>query len=289
MKERQGFHEQTLSTRSDHHGWIFFINDTQTRVRQHWHDYLEILFLEEGRSDLWIDGQHHAMDTGDLTIISAGSSHAFPDLKGCRFYVLQVTADFLCSSASGSEWRHLIPFLQPDQSCLARCRLPDDDPIRPILQAIAKDDCLKPPGYDLDIKGQLLCLFAQLIRRGAMTYPQDVKDTSLLQKLEPAIHYVEEHFGGRVRIEQAASLCFMSPAHFSRCFHQATGRTFSAFVQHVRLYKVRENLSRTDLPVDVIAGQTGFASSSHLAAVFRRQTGQSPSAWRKENRSKPDR
>ncbi|MDW7656039.1 MAG: AraC family transcriptional regulator [Bacillota bacterium] len=286
MKERQGFHEQALLTHPDHQGWFFLRNNTQTCVRQHWHDYLEILYLEQGSCILLVDNQHYTMTAGDLTVISAGSSHSFPDLEGCCFYVLQVKADFLCGSSSSSEWRHLIPFLQPDLSCLARCSLSEKDPIIAIFTAIEADDKGKPPGYDLNIKGLLFCLFAQLIRRGAMIYPQDRQDAWLLQKLEPAMAYVEQHFCSNIGIEQVASLCFMSKTHFSRCFHQATGKTFTAYVQHVRLYKVREKLSQTNLSIEAIASLTGFSSASHLAAVFRVQTGSSPSVWRKNNQAR---
>jgi AraC-like DNA-binding protein len=285
MKERQGIQEQTLLTRPDHQGWFFLRNDSQSSVRQHWHDYLEILYLEQGSCNLLVNGQSQTLAAGDLTVISAGSSHSFPDLAGCLFYVLQVKADFLCNSAAGSEWRHLIPFLQPDLSCLARCSLTPGDPIHAALAAIETDDRDRPPGYDLNIKGQLFCLFAQLIRRGAMIYPQNRQKHMLLQKLEPAMAYVEQCYAETIRIEEAALRCFMSKTYFSRCFHQATGKTFSAFVQHVRLYKVREKLSQTDLPVDAIAGLTGFSSASHLAAVFRDQTGLPPSVWRKNNQA----
>lgn len=288
MSVRQGFQEQTLLTRPDHQGWFFLRNDTQKPVWQHWHDYLEILFLEKGACQLLINDQSYALQAGDLTIISAGSSHSFPNLAGCSFYVLQVKADFLCSSSAGSEWRHLISFLQPDLSCLARCSLAPADPIRPLLAGIEEDDRNRPPGHDLNIKGQLFCLLAQLIRRGAMIYPRDRQNQWELQKLEPAMAYVEQHFASAIRIEQAAALCFMSKTYFSRCFHQATGKTFSAYVQHVRLYKVREKLSQTELTVEAIADLTGFSSASHLSAVFRGQTGLSPSVWRKNNRIQAD-
>ncbi|MBP8990146.1 MAG: helix-turn-helix domain-containing protein [Clostridia bacterium] len=281
MPEQKGYREQSLHLGFDSQGWRFLRSVNLSSVSQHFHDYLEILHLECGRCQILIDGRSIAMNTDDLIVISAGSSHTFPDIVGCSFYVLQVTADFLCSSATGGEWRYLIPFLQPDSCCLASCHLDDRDPILDILQRIEQDDLKKPPGYVLNIKGQIYCLFAQLIRRGAMQYPQNETNTLLLKRLEPAIQLVENHFDQAIRIEEAARLCFLSPSHFSRLFHKATGKTFSAYIQHVRLYHARKLLSSTDLPIDLIAEQTGFASSSHLASVFRKQAGLSPAVWRR--------
>ncbi|HBP37214.1 MAG TPA: hypothetical protein DD640_00415 [Clostridiales bacterium] len=281
MKQQAGIQETSLTAEQGRSGWHLFHNDTQQPVRQHWHAYLEILYLGEGACRMQTDSSWHDLQAGDLFVISAGSTHSFPDLSGCRFLVLQITADFLCSSSLGSEWQYLIPFLQPDQSCLAHCHLGGGDLLLALLQDIETDEREKPPGYDLDVKGKLFCLFAQLVRRGAILYPR-ARQQGLLQKLESALTYIEKNSDSEIKIGQAAGLCFMSEHYFSRCFHLATGRTFSAYLQHVRLHRVRELLIRTDLPIEIIALQTGFATASHLAAVFRKLTGLTPSAWRLE-------
>jgi AraC family transcriptional activator of mtrCDE len=51
-------------------------------------------------------------------------------------------------------------------------------------------------------------------------------------------------------------------------------------VREVRLREAARMLRQSSLPVDTVAGRTGFASRSHFSRAFRDLFGQSPSAYR---------
>jgi AraC family transcriptional regulator, transcriptional activator of pobA len=286
MKAQQGYQEKYFTGSSVARNWNLFRNTLDEPVRPHWHDYLEILYLAEGACEMQLERQTIRLAPGDLTVISAGSSHAFPRTAGCVFLVIQIKTEFLFGGSFRGEWQYLIPFIQVGNGHNALCRLSANDEILAILHDLEQDDREKLPGYELNMKGKLLCLFAQLIRLGIISYPHE-QQLRLLRKMEPALAYVDTHAGEPLSVSQAARMCFMSSHYFSRCFHQATGRTFSDYVRHVRLFRVRELLATTDLAVQIIAVQAGFATASHLAAAFRKSYGLSPAAWRRSNRE-PD-
>jgi AraC-like DNA-binding protein len=53
----------------------------------------------------------------------------------------------------------------------------------------------------------------------------------------------------------------------------------------VRLAVARELLARTDIAISDVAAALGYATPSAFVRAFRRWTGGSPSAWRKEHRT----
>lgn len=77
-----------------------------------------------------------------------------------------------------------------------------------------------------------------------------------------------------------ASRVHMSPAHFSRLFHQVVGETYTDYVTGRRMALAQTLLHHTDLPVGRIALRCGFARQSYFARRFRKWTGMTPRAYR---------
>ena len=63
-------------------------------------------------------------------------------------------------------------------------------------------------------------------------------------------------------------------------FRENTGLTPADFLTRLRVKKACSLLETTALPACRIARECGFSSASAFNAVFRRQTGTTPLAWR---------
>jgi len=72
----------------------------------------------------------------------------------------------------------------------------------------------------------------------------------------------------------------MSDAGFSRFFKHATGRTFTTYVQEVRIAEACRLLTETELTVSYIAHESGFGSLTQFNKVFRIHKNRTPSQWR---------
>ena len=67
-------------------------------------------------------------------------------------------------------------------------------------------------------------------------------------------------------------------------FNEVVGHSICREIQDVRLNKVKDLLSKTDLPIDTIATRCAFGSGNHLKNLFLKRFGQTMSAFRSENR-----
>jgi transcriptional regulator GlxA family with amidase domain len=82
-------------------------------------------------------------------------------------------------------------------------------------------------------------------------------------------------------LDSLAREAAMSRSAFAARFQAALRKTPMDYVREVRLREAARLLRRGDLPIEVVAARTGFASRSHFSRAFRKTFGKPPSAWRK--------
>lgn len=109
----------------------------------------------------------------------------------------------------------------------------------------------------------------------ARTAPKLQRGT--LQRVLAAIHDMP---ADGLSIERLASLAGLSPFHFSRLFRNSVGCSPYRYYDKLRHERARELLASTDMPVERIARQLGFADASQFARAFRRHAGCAPGAYR---------
>lgn len=95
--------------------------------------------------------------------------------------------------------------------------------------------------------------------------------------------YVEQHLGDRLDVERLAQIAGSSRAHFVRIFTAAVGTPPSHYVVGRRLQLAQRLLTATDATIAEIASACGFADGNYFSKVFRRETGQAPSAFRSQH------
>jgi AraC family transcriptional regulator len=95
--------------------------------------------------------------------------------------------------------------------------------------------------------------------------------------------YLRDHLEEDVTLEQLGGLVGLSPHHLCRAFKQSTGESPHAWFARRRIERAQE-IIEGDLTVGFtqVALCVGYASQSAFGTAFRRVTGTTPSAWRRE-------
>ena len=94
------------------------------------------------------------------------------------------------------------------------------------------------------------------------------------------LEWIEARIEHPVTIAAMAKHAGMSARTFQRRFVEETGTTPGQCVIEARTRRARVLLETTDLPVEEIAAQSGFADASGLRERFRRTLGVSPKRYR---------
>ena len=73
----------------------------------------------------------------------------------------------------------------------------------------------------------------------------------------------------------------MSPTYFSYVFKQITGRTFTEYLNYLRIMKAKELLTNSNKTVSGISYEVGFNDPAYFDRVFKKEVGMSPGKYRK--------
>jgi len=100
------------------------------------------------------------------------------------------------------------------------------------------------------------------------------------RRLGRVLDYIEAHFGESVSLDDLAGEACLSPFHFSRLFHEATGLSPHRYVTERRIRSAQQLIVAGAASLAEVALDTGFGSQAHFCRVFRQATGVSPRVYR---------
>lgn len=108
----------------------------------------------------------------------------------------------------------------------------------------------------------------------------DHTDAAILR----AQHLLADNLARRWRIPELAVATALSERSLLRRFSAATGRTPLAYLQALRISAAQDRLADSATPVERVAAEVGYENANAFRKLFRRETGLSPSEYRKRLR-----
>jgi LacI family transcriptional regulator len=98
-----------------------------------------------------------------------------------------------------------------------------------------------------------------------------------------AMQFIRERCCQRVTVDEVAQHVALSRSTLQRRFEKALGRTPQTEIHLEQLQRVKQLLADTDLSLARIAELAGFQHVESLCRLFKRHTGQTPGAYRREH------
>jgi AraC family transcriptional activator FtrA len=95
------------------------------------------------------------------------------------------------------------------------------------------------------------------------------------------IGWLRAHLAEPVTVSDLAARSAMSPRTFARRFLASTGTTPLAWIVRERIRLAQRLLETSDLPVDVVARESGFGGADNLRKHFSRALRTTPQAYRR--------
>ncbi|MBX2996971.1 MAG: substrate-binding domain-containing protein [Caldilineaceae bacterium] len=97
-----------------------------------------------------------------------------------------------------------------------------------------------------------------------------------------AMAYIHEHYADPITRQDLAYYVGLSEDYLTYCFRQETSLTPVAYLNRYRVGQAKMLLTETDHSITDIALAVGFSNSGYFSRVFRRETGLSPDAYRRQ-------
>lgn len=103
-------------------------------------------------------------------------------------------------------------------------------------------------------------------------------------EINKIIDYIRDNYHEDLSVKQLSQYVTMGENYVSALFKKKTGHTLIHYLHQVRIDKAIWYLRNTNLPVSEIGRKVGFANDNYFIKIFKRQTKQTPSLYRKEQR-----
>jgi len=110
--------------------------------------------------------------------------------------------------------------------------------------------------------------------------PSSTVTLSQYHKIQQAVRYINDNYRTDIRLDAVAREAGMSPSHFSRIFRKMMGLSYQEHLNGCRITKAKNLLLTSSRSVSEIAISLGFADSTGFGRIFKKLTGQTPSAYR---------
>lgn len=263
------------------------ISDNKKRdflIKPHWHYYIEILYFLSGKAKVLLDGEWHIVHKNDLVFINACEVHSIIADKGedTRYIVLKFDPEILYMSKSVFEMKYILPLTLGDISYqkVFRSQELHSTIIPDLMKDIYREFHEKRYGFELAVQTGICNIFLWVIRHwkqsGVVLETETVLKEIDIQRFQKLFDYVDENFSQEITSEKAAEICNMSYSYFSRQFKRIMGKTFTEYLNYIRIREAEKLLMGSDMNITQIAMDVGFSSSSYFIKQFRRIKGMPP-------------
>ena len=103
-----------------------------------------------------------------------------------------------------------------------------------------------------------------------------------MQKIQEACVLMRENIYDKFTPEDIAESINMSYSNFRKSFKQYTGIAPHQYMLQLKLSKIKDLLSSTEMSIQDIAMKLNFESADYFSYFFRSKTGINPLSYRKE-------
>lgn len=272
------------------------LEDTNTLHR---HEYMQINYVSRGKGFHFINKKKFKIIKGDIFVIPPYVPHLIKPSNDSdiKIYEFEFVPEFVNQNFESIEnveaffdFAYIEPFLVAESQVKPRLNLVGkiQVEIENILTEALSEYKDKKPGYLLVIKSLLLKLLVIVGREFTVGLENSESRNAFDRHRDSifgAIKYIDEHYEDDLSVEEVAKKFMLSQSYFSYLFKAITSKTFTEYVNGIRISRAMELLRNTDKRVIDICFDTGFRNVNHFNRLFRQQTGISPLLYRKRQKT----
>ncbi|WP_406787580.1 AraC family transcriptional regulator [Clostridium neuense] len=271
---------------------IYYMNDNTTKVfvLHHWHNYVEIIYVQAGRLFININNEQYAGTSGDIFIVNEEELHGMYTEDTCTlYYAFLFPLKFLNFEMNDLVQNSYLGALCNKNSIFEN-KIPitseSYEKILHELKTLIHLNEAKENEYQFATKISLLNI-VYLLAKGKLIKERNsslsiVKDNKL-NLLKNITSYIHENYNRRIYLETISEKFNMSPKYFCKFFKDNFGKTFIEYVNGLRIDKSMDMLINTDLPIMDIAFANGFENFSYYIRAFKKLVGYTPLSYRKKS------
>lgn len=227
----------------------------------------EVLFIESGTPDFWVEGTAYKLKPGDLVIARQDEMHQIIHSKSYlyRRFVVNVEKDFFVIQGC-EKYCNVFEKRAVGVGNYFSAEEVKETGIEKIIKRIKKYTALDE---EVLVKGALCELFWAI---NSLPEKERRKEEGLIKEV---VLYINDNITKSLTIDYLASCFYVSKYHLCRIFKEKMGLTISKYISHKRILLVKEMCSQGKNITEACIS-AGFGDYSSFYVAYRKETGNSP-------------
>lgn len=260
--------------------------DFYTIYPMHWHDEMEIVYVESGEFEEYIDLERYHVHQGDIIIINPCSLHSFKNIEGKRTVFRSIIFNFgmlTNNNTDACSIKYFTPFM--DNMYINPVVISADSPNYDKL-FISVKEMLKiynnsEEFYEIKIKSELYNFFHILFKHFLVpeVHESGMKDNTT-RNIKTILDYIDINYMNTITIEELAASVDLSKHYFMRFFKKYMGMTCIEYINDYRLNVATNLLLTTSMRITEVAQSIGITNLSYFNRIFKKKYGMTPKEYR---------
>jgi len=246
-------------------------------VPAHWHDYLELLYLQSGSMTAIIQGQPYSLCPGELLAVNSLEIHMTHTTEGSHYFLLQIPSALMQEYFPNFDQLHFQTLLQVCHDSKSLAKITD------IFNQLFQSYHLKEDGYQLLFSAHLYTLLYHLYKQHTTLISPNIESPKRdFNRIAIIMGWINQHFHSPLTLTAAAHKLNISKEYLCRLFKKYMGQTFLEYLYTVRTMNVYEKLKKNDTPLTLLLEQSGITNYKIFMRTFKQLYGDTPRNIRKQ-------
>lgn len=249
---------------------------------QHFHNYFEISYCYFGEGVVFLGEKSEPYGPGTISLIPSNFPHGIHSKEGgvCRWEFLYLDFAGFVERCYQSDVYKGMRILDQITQFPIMIESEDYPRISNVVRAILDENREQETLNREAVGGYMFVLLQELVRLNKRMSEINKKESLHVEKIRPALVYIETHYHEEIKIKTLAEVCNLSEPYFRKLFRNCMKTSPLEYINTVRVQKACDYLQKKDFPVNDLAWQVGYSSVSTFERNFKKIVGQTPKQWR---------
>jgi AraC-like DNA-binding protein len=266
--------EDIKTKQGDRSFWAFGFESNHFRFNLHYHPEYELTYISNGKGERMIGDALSQFEEGDLVLLDANLPHTWLG-QGFDYQtvVVQFSPKFINSFLQWTEFQKIKNLLAKAKNGLA---FPQEATVIQKIKNIVQLTDFEQVISLLEVLNQLADLPCESLSQTKVIQ----LNTKTESRINTICQYIQENYSQNLDLPQVANLIHLSESAFCKFFKKTTSKTFSEYLNYIRIKAIGNDLKMTDKTIAEIAFANGFESLTYFNRVFKREAGMTPKEFR---------
>ncbi len=249
----------------------------------HTHDFIEIMYVNSGEIEQFVNDKHFITKKGDLVFMNYNSTHRFKTNGEATYFNICFYPETMEKMNTNNGTFSLLllsafnEFSKGENDGVLSFSVVEQKQVQSILESMVKEQNKRLSHFDLINESYMAILIALISRKAAS--PEESES----DPWDDLVDYINNNLANGLTLESLAKKCYYNPSYFSRLFKNRFGVSLVEYITNKRVEKALELLSETDMSIKAISSACGFSNRSVFYRAFSKITGKTPTEYRKKD------